>query len=155
MRKAFTFVEVVFVIAIIGILSGIAIPRFMGTTNQANLANGKNTVEIVRAAINTERQKRILRGDFTPITRLYKDKNVTFDFFSPDGRGIEKPILQYPSESCDYVGCWEVISDSEYKFHYDNDKSCTYTFENNLLKGKCPSKEDGQMKSTQEDNLTE
>jgi general secretion pathway protein G len=67
MKKAFTMVELVFVIVVIGILSAIAIPKFAATRDDAIISKALAEVSAMRSAIATERQKRILRGDFTDI----------------------------------------------------------------------------------------
>ena len=67
-KKAFTMIELMFVIVVIGILSAIAIPKFAATRDDATITKAIATIGAVRSAIATERQKRILRGDFTPIT---------------------------------------------------------------------------------------
>ena len=67
MKKAFTMVELVFVIVVIGILAGIAIPKFAATRDDAQITKARVAVGALRSAIATERQKRILRGDFTDI----------------------------------------------------------------------------------------
>ena len=67
-RKAFTMIELVFVIVVIGILAAIAIPKFAMTRNDAVITKGRTAVAALRSAIATERQKRILRGKFDAIT---------------------------------------------------------------------------------------
>ena len=67
MRKGFTMVELVFVIVVIGILSAIAVPKFAATRDDAIVSRAIAEVAAMRSAIATERQKRILRGDFTDI----------------------------------------------------------------------------------------
>ena len=67
MKKAFTMVELVFVIVVIGILAAIAVPKFAVTRDDAQIAKARAEVAAMRSAIATERQKRILKGDFTPI----------------------------------------------------------------------------------------
>ena len=66
-QKAFTMVELVFVIAIIGILAGIALPRLAATRDDAFISKARTTVAALRTAISTERQKMILRGEFDDI----------------------------------------------------------------------------------------
>ena len=68
MKKAFTMLELIFVIVVIGILSAIAIPKFAATRDDAEISRARATVGALRSAIATERQKRILRGDFDDIT---------------------------------------------------------------------------------------
>lgn len=60
--------ELVFVIVIIGILTAMAVPRFAATRDDAVVSRGRTTVAALRSAIATERQKRILRGNFDDIT---------------------------------------------------------------------------------------
>jgi general secretion pathway protein G len=66
-RGAFTMMELVFVIVVIGILSAIAIPKFAVTRNDAIITKAKTTVGALRSAVSMERQKRVLRGDFSDI----------------------------------------------------------------------------------------
>ena len=68
MKKAFTMIELVFVIVVIGILSAIAVPKFAATRDDALISKGRAEVAAMRSAIATERQKRILRGNFDAIT---------------------------------------------------------------------------------------
>ena len=67
MKRAFTMIELVFVIVVIGILAGVAIPKFAATRDDAIISKARATVGALRSAIATERQKRILRGDFNDI----------------------------------------------------------------------------------------
>jgi len=109
-RKAFTMLELTFVIVVIGILSAVAIPKFATNRDDAVISKAKTTVAAVRNAVATERQKRILRGDFT---RIYKLSNASgtnqpiFDAFDGD---TSNSVLQYPLQSCKTStsqGCWE------------------------------------------------
>jgi general secretion pathway protein G len=68
MKKAFTMIELVFAIVVIGILSAIAIPKFAATRDDAVVSKGRAEVAAMRSAIAMERQKRILSGKFDDIT---------------------------------------------------------------------------------------
>lgn len=67
-RKAFTMLELIFVIVVIGILSAIAVPKFAATRDDATVSKARSDVAAMRSAIAMERQKRILRGNFGNIT---------------------------------------------------------------------------------------
>ncbi len=126
-RNAFTMIELVFVITIIGILTAIAVPKFAATRNDALIARGKDTLAAVRNALATERQKRILRGDFTKITDLSAGgAGKVFDKFSADKDGNKNDVLEYPPKSCTDVGCWSG-SGSTYTFYGPGGTNCTYT----------------------------
>jgi len=112
-RKAFTMLELTFVIVIIGILSAVAIPKLAATRDDAVITKAITTVAAVRNAMSTERQKRILRGDFTAITKLSVQtgygKRQIFDGF--DGNA-SNPVLEYPLKPCatsggTSKGCWQ------------------------------------------------
>ena len=68
MKKAFTMIELVFAIVVIGILAAIAVPKFAATRDDAVISKGRAAVAAMRSAIAMERQKRILRGNFDDIT---------------------------------------------------------------------------------------
>jgi len=126
MKKAFTMIELVFVIVVIGILASIAIPKFAATRDDALISRGKSTLSAVRNSLATERQKRILRGDFTSITDLSAGGGV-FDLFSADANGNKNRVLEYGVSSCTDTGCWSG-SGTTYTFYYDGG-TCTYTLD--------------------------
>ncbi len=66
-KQAFTMIELIFVIVVIGILSAIAIPKLAATRDDAIVSKARATVAALRSAIATERQKNILRGVFDDI----------------------------------------------------------------------------------------
>jgi len=76
-QKAFTMIELVFVIVIIGILAGIALPRLATTRDDAFISKARTTVGALRSAISTERQKRILRGVFDDVDSSWVENNAT------------------------------------------------------------------------------
>ena len=104
-RKAFTMIELIFVIVVIGILSAIAIPKMAATRDDAQITKGLATLASVRSAIATERQKQILRGDFDGITSLHGAAGPSpFTTFN-DANGSR--VLEYGIESCTAkIGCW-------------------------------------------------
>jgi general secretion pathway protein G len=128
-QKAFTMVELIYVIVIIGILSAIAIPKLGGTVEQAYMTKGKSTLAAVRGAISTERQKRILQGIFDDITVLNGSGGVftTFD----DANGSK--VLQYDVQSCTDIGCWSTGDGITYTF-YREGSTCTFKLEDNHFK---------------------
>lgn len=117
MKKAFTMIELVFVIVVIGILSAIAIPKFAETRDDAMIAKGRTAVAALRSAIATERQKRILKGDFTDI----------------DGPAAEA-LLEYG------LGSHWSRSGDIFTFTAPNGTTCVFdvsTNKNKLTKGTC------------------
>jgi len=62
-KKAFTMIELVFAIVVIGILSAIAIPKFTATRTDAIISKGRADISSIRSAIMSDRQSRLITGD--------------------------------------------------------------------------------------------
>jgi len=105
-RNAFTMVELVFVIVIIGILSAVAVPKLAPIMNNAKTAKARDTLSAVRGSLATERQKRILRGTFTHIYDLGEGTNA-FSYFDSNTSGTR--VLEYDVPACSTASsksCW-------------------------------------------------
>jgi len=125
MKNAYTIIELIFVIVIIGILAAVAIPKLGGTADLAYMVKGKSTLNTVRAAIATERQKSILRGNgSTPIT-IYNATNRVFTRFT-DVNGSR--ILD---NDCTGIGCWNPVNATTYTFYRATTPNCTYALVSN------------------------
>lgn len=131
-RNAFTMLELTFVIVIIGILSAIAIPRFAATRDDAVIAKARTTVAAVRNSISAERQRRILRGDFTAITTLHTTNGI-FDVFSADSQGNNERVLEYPMRNClaqgKTSGCWQ-LNGVDYRYIFPDGATVDFTIFN-------------------------
>jgi len=97
-KKAFSMIELIFVIVIIGILSAVAVPKLAATRDDAEITKGMTTLTSVRNALSIERQKRILRGSFTQITAVGDATNV-FGNFSDSTGDTGVSVLEYPLPS--------------------------------------------------------
>lgn len=100
-RTAFTMIELVFVIVILGILAAIAIPKMAATRDDAQIAKGRSDVAAIRAAIVSERQGRLLQGQSSYITAL---DGVSSNLF--DGPDANHTLLQYGIAPQDANGHW-------------------------------------------------
>jgi general secretion pathway protein G len=117
MRKAFTMMELVFVIVVIGILASIAIPRLSATRDDATLTRAKSTLASLRSAMSQEAQRRQMEGNYTLIKNLGGQVNskgtLIFDYFDGDANG--QRVLEYPLVSCkdnNSKGCWLRVNDN-------------------------------------------
>jgi general secretion pathway protein G len=134
MKKAFTMIELVFVIVIIGILSAVAIPKLAPMANLANDARAKSTLATVRGALSTQRQKLILQGEFGKIKKLRNGKTGVFTKFvyvknDNDTDGID--VLEYDVKSCKNGGCWNTQDGITYTYYKSSINKCTFKLENN------------------------
>ena len=133
-RKAFTMLELTFVIVIIGILSAVAIPKFAANRDDATISKAKTTVAAVRNAVSTERQKRILRGSFTPITKLSAASGADKPIFDGFEGNVSNTVLEYPLHSCKTgaKGCWlQNAAGTEYTYALPVSGSVIFELKNN------------------------
>jgi general secretion pathway protein G len=124
--RAFTVIELIFVIVILGILSAVALPKFAGTGTKAREASGKADVSAIRSAIMAERQKGIIKGQSAYIengTGTDADGNKQLD-----NGGLFGGVLTYPKENSSAEGKWSAVAGSgTYSFHIDG-TSVTFTY---------------------------
>ena len=89
-KSAFTMIELVFVIVVLGILAAVAIPKMAATRDDAQIAKGRADIASIRSAIVTERQTRLIKGDSTFINKLHAG-TVTEPYF--DGNGTATLLM--------------------------------------------------------------
>jgi len=128
-RNAFTMIELVFVIVVIGILGGIAIPKFAATRDDAIIAKARTTVAAVRSTLAMERQKRILRGDFNT-TLQWPSYNRPVLAIRIGGDDIN--LTEYPAKVCPSggttPGCWERKSSAgQFTFYGPGNETCNFS----------------------------
>lgn len=134
-RNAFTMIELIFVIIVIGILATIAIPRFAGVSEQAVIASGRSDVMSIRTAISTERQKRFMKGDSSYINHL--DGNATAapgvgaSIFDNNGISTNK-LLTYGITTKNADGGWMKTNTDEYTYYISGTPN---VFNYNILDG--------------------
>jgi len=108
-KQAFTMIELVFVVVIIGILASIAIPRLAATRDDAEITKARTTIASIRNALSMERQKRILRGEFNALSgvggntqdgetfvfgHFYDDNGTKTDYSDDFDTGVS--VMEYP-----------------------------------------------------------
>ena len=121
MKKAFTVIELVFVIVVIGILAAIAIPKFAATRDDAIITNAMNTVASARSALAMMRQKNILKGTFEDINSSAVGNNF-------------HELLEYDVKDCGGDKCngWSTGNGGVYTFHGPTG-NVVFTLSNNKL----------------------
>lgn len=109
-KNAFTMIEVVFVIVILGILAAVAIPRLAATRTDAEITKGRADIASIRSAIVSERQGRLIRGNSDWITVLSENTTTLFD-----GNGSSE-LLMYGIAAGTGDGHWQSDSGTVYTY---------------------------------------
>lgn len=121
MKKAFTMVELVFVIVVIGILAGIAIPRLAVTRDDATIAKLRSDLSAIRSGIALKRSENMMRGQ------------VDWPALETSGAsGIFSAVLQNPIKDAGDKARngWHKIKDDEYQACVAG-KCTTFTYTKN------------------------
>jgi len=78
-KNAFTMVELVFVIVVLGILAAVAVPKLAATRDDALVVRGKADVAAIRTGIVSERQTRLVKGEHSYIKAADLSGSKLFD----------------------------------------------------------------------------
>lgn len=133
-RKAFTMIELIFVIVVIGILAMIALPKISGTIEDANIGKARSDVAALRSAIASERQARFLQGSSGYISSLDGnaaaapgDGAVIFD--DNDSNASNGKLLSYGVITGSGEGKWKKVAQNQYTFK-SGDGIATFDYNN-------------------------
>lgn len=131
-KTAFTMIEMVFVIVILGILAAVAIPKMTATRTDAEIAKLRSELASIRSAIINERQSRMMSGDFAYITLLDDTIGDETDSQSLFGKIMDYPIF---SKQSGWVKT-ATAGNREYIANKSN-LSVTFTYDNTTGKFDC------------------
>jgi len=136
-KTAFTMIELVFVIVILGILAAVAIPRFSATRTDAQIAKARSDISTIRSAILTERQSRIIKGENSWISKLSDNSDT---LFTGDGNNT---LLLYGISSGTTGGHWSASDTSYKKYTFKiGDVTCNFTYDSDTGKFDLDSNQD-------------
>lgn len=110
--KAFTMVELVFVIVVLGILAGIAIPKLAATRDDATIAKMRGDIAAIRSGLSLVRSENMMRGVSTWPALEGSDEATLFDGV------LQQPI--YPMKTGGKNG-WTLVAKGS------NNATSTYT----------------------------
>jgi len=133
-KKAFTMLELIFVIVILGILSSIAVTKLSVTRDDAVIAKGRTQVHSIRSAITLQKSKSMLQGNLSYPASLDDAALNTEHEELFDGNSTN-PLLEYPIYSKATEG-WMKTAANTYTFNVMG-TSVTFTYNNTNGKFDC------------------
>lgn len=76
MKNAFTMIELIFVIVVLGILAGIAIPKLAATRDDATLATMRANLATIQSAVQNKHAADLVAGNMTYKTIDFANKTT-------------------------------------------------------------------------------
>lgn len=132
-KRAFSVLEIVFVVVILAIISSVAIPKLFLNKSNTYIIKAKSDVALIRKAINDDYNKQVMMQSSDEY--IEKLDNATID-----EKGLElfagledRKLLAYPLISTNTeeskLGKWVKLSDSVYQVLIDAQKSVTFSYD--------------------------
>jgi len=133
--RAFTLIELIFVIVIIGILVSIAIPKFINITTYAKHYNIKSIVASIHSSIEDIHGKWLINDGYnwTSFDGLATLNSNGYPTKLDSGSGeskLFKYVLKIPIPSCSSKksGCLEEWDDNKYRYFYTSNKILQFNY---------------------------
>ena len=125
MKKSFTILELIFVLVVIGILAGLAIPRLFPVIDTAKVKKLQSQVAAIRVAINNAYSKNIIAGNNQCPNLEGSNSNYLFEGVLTYPIKKNSGDVKWDGNGVDYTA---TIDDMNVTFHYDNnpDDNCKF-----------------------------
>lgn len=131
-RSAFTMMELIFVIVILGILATVAVPRLAANRDDAEIAKLRSDIASIRGGLSVKRSADMMKGVTTWPTNLEglstdKDGKTESD---SNSRALFKGVLQTPIYASSGKPGWSKEGDNVYKacIKAGNKQCATFTY---------------------------
>lgn len=134
MKKAFTLIELIFVIVLIGFLSAVAIPHFMKVTTHSKNTAVKSTVSSILSEIENIRAKWIVNDTYTwkpEHGQCELNENGYPDKLDDKGNQLFECVMKIPPTKCQnsYNGCFDENTTNEYYYYFDKTQALKFKYE--------------------------
>ncbi len=119
--KAFSLLEIIFAIAIISIITMVAIPKLGKSIDKTNFVKIKSDILLIRDGINRYKNNLILKANNETLDTLDNDNNLLFS-----------KVLKYPilSSMTQKSGTWNKLSDNTYIVWIDDKENLKFMYNN-------------------------
>ena len=116
-KRAFTLIEIIFVIVILGVLSAIAIPKLFFTRGDAIVANARTQIAAIKSGISLKYNDSVLKG-----TPKYPDTLESL------GSNLFQNVVSVPVKDSGTKNGWHKTGATTYTFKLDG-QTANFTYD--------------------------
>ncbi|WP_375723461.1 type II secretion system GspH family protein [Arcobacter sp. KX21116] len=135
MKKAFSLLEIIVVVLIVGLLGAFAINKFFYSIDKSNNFKIKSDVALINNAINKTYSNQVLLGNSTFTLDRLDDASINIAgeslFVGYNEYILLDVVILSSSEDKKEIGKWIKTSQTTYKAYLSKDKVITFEFDNN------------------------
>ncbi|MGB7402928.1 MAG: type II secretion system protein [Arcobacter sp.] len=135
MKKAFSLLEIIVVVLIVGLLGAFAINKFFYSIDKSNNFKIKSDVALINSAINRTYSNQVLLGNSTFTLNRLDDASINTAgeslFVGYNEYILLDVVILSSSEEKKELGKWIKTSQTTYKAYLSKDKVITFEFDNN------------------------
>lgn len=135
MKKAFSLLEIIVVVLIVGLLGAFAINKFFYSIDKSNNFKIKSDVALINNAINKTYSNQVLLGNSTFTLDRLDDASINIAgeslFVGYNEYILLDVVILSSSEDKKEIGKWIKNSQTTYKAYLSKDKVITFEFDNN------------------------
>ena len=128
MNKSFSLLEILFVIALIGILLVVAIPKMETLFTNTTLNKIKNEILLIREGITLKKNQLILAKSTQKLHTLEENEIELFY------KILQNPIIASEEKK---IGSWSKLSSDTYRVYLSNQNSVDFIYDNDDYSFEC------------------
>jgi len=146
MKRAFSLIEIIVSILIIGLLGTFAITKFFNSIDKSNELKIKSEVALINEAINRVYSNQILLGNSNFVLERLDDASINIAkeslFMGYEEYVLLDTVILSSSSDKKELGKWIKVSDTNYRVYLTKEKVLDFVFDRNEALFSCDEKDD-------------